>query len=453
MQESTYICQRCHENIKWVHELHQKSEIYYAKGHKYAEVKDLTKAMKYLSKAVALNKYHIEARNLLGVVQFEVGNIGEAIKCWILSTALSKEDNRAYDYLERLQKRPKTLESYKEATNLYNRSIKYLEKGNEDMAMIRLKKAINLNDHFLEARNLLTACYISQKQYTRAIEQISYTLQVDSSNLKALKYLKEVKLEQIDQSQEKPIIHTKGIRQPVHKNQYKPHKVINRGNILATAILYFAIGGVCMLGVQIALVMPNKTAALENEIRELSGDKQQLEDQLEVLTVESSEKIIELEQKARKQEQYNEELQKTSNKLKQQQKLTMAREYANSREWSKAAEELYNISEEVLEQEEQIEYTKLKESVYPRAVDELYNLGYSFYQADKPIEAKTEFEKALMYYPASEKAGRSLYYMGEIEEKSGNLAKAKKYYESVIGGYEGQKAYYWAKDRLKDLAE
>lgn len=453
VQESTYVCQQCHENIKWVYELYQKSELYYAKGHECANLKDLTKAIKYLSKAVELNKYHIDARNLLGVVQFEVGNTGEAIKCWVLSSAVSKEENRAYDYLEKVQKHPKKLENYKEAINLYNRSLKYLEKDNEDIAVIRLRKAIHLNPRFLEARNLLAACYISQKQYTRAMEQVSYVLQVDRNNLKALKYLKEVKLEEIDESQEQPIINTKQIKQPQQKNQYRPHKAINKGHLLVTAILYFAIGGVCMLGVQMALVMPNKTASLESEIKRLSGNKEQLEKQLEILQTESSERILALEEQSQKQQQHNEELQKTSNKLKQQQKLSVAKKYADNREWDKAAEELYNISVEVLEEEQKIEYNNLKAMVFPKAVDALYNKGYSFYQAGKNIEAKTEFEKAVLYYPEGEKSGRALYYMGEIEEKNGNIVKAKQYYESVMSGYQGQKAYYWAENRLKGLAE
>lgn len=453
VQESTYICEQCRENIKWVYDLSQRSETYYAKGYERASAKDLTEAVKYLSKAIAINKYHIEARNLLGIVQFEVGNIGEAIKCWVLSTALTQEENRAYEYLERLQKQPKILENYKEAINIYNRSIKYLEKGNEDIGVIRLKKAIHLNPHFLEARNLLAACYISQKQYTRAMEQITYVLQVDDNNIKALRYLKEAKLEGCDLSQEQPIINTKHIRQPLHKNYYKPHKAINKSHLLATAILYFAIGGVCMLGVQVALVMPNKTAALETQIKELHGDKEQLEKQLDVLTTESNETIIALEEQAQKQQQYNEELQKTSNKLKQEQKLILAKKYSDEREWGKAAQELYNISVEDLEEERKVEYNNLKEAVYPKAVSELFNQGYEFYQAGKYIEAKTEFEKVVLYSPESERAGRALYYMGEIEEKNSNIAKAIQYYENVLKGYEGQNAYYWAKNRLKDLAE
>ena len=99
--------------------------------------------------------------------------------------------------MNRLQKMPKRLEAYKDSLTLYNRALRYLEKKNDDMAVIRLKKAINLNPNFLEARNLLALCYIYQKQEHKALAQLRHVLKKDTTNKKALYYLGKIESDKL----------------------------------------------------------------------------------------------------------------------------------------------------------------------------------------------------------------------------------------------------------------
>lgn len=451
ISEATKVCSDCHTNIKWVYDIYYKSEVYYTKGYVCTTKGNLTEAKKYLERAVELNKRQIEARNLLGIIEFEYGNVAEALKHWQISALVQGSKNKALEYIQQLRNEPKEFQKYKEANELYNSALKYISQNSEDIAVIALKKATRLNPKFIEARNLLALCFIRQRQYPKAMEQISYVLKVDQYNNKALSYLKIIKLDEMKLDLSKEPSHYV----PIRTNCDKPQKVLNRGHLLFTAILYFSIGMVCMLGVQIGLILPNKTAGLESQIYVLEGEKKSLEEDLKVLKQESNDKILALQGAIEKQKKYTDELQRNTNKLRQEQKLATAKEYANAKDWIKAADELYNIALEELEQRSQDEYTALKENIYPKATNELYNKGYSFYRIGNNIEALSMFEKAVLYGRGigDIATGKSLYYMGEIEEKNDNMSKAKQYYEEVIENYKGHSSYYWAQNRLKNLPE
>ena len=49
------------------------SNSFYNTGLELARIRDLTGAVQYLQKCLNLNKYHIEARNLLGLIYYEIG--------------------------------------------------------------------------------------------------------------------------------------------------------------------------------------------------------------------------------------------------------------------------------------------------------------------------------------------------------------------------------------------
>ena len=56
---------------------------------------------------------------------------------------------------------------------LYNKAIEDLGSGSEDMAIIKLRKAVSMNPHFNEALNLLGVCYAFVGERERAAESFS----------------------------------------------------------------------------------------------------------------------------------------------------------------------------------------------------------------------------------------------------------------------------------------
>ena len=64
------------------------SNSFYNAGLERAKRRDLTGAVEYLKKCLNLNKYHIDARNLLGLIYYEMGEVSEALVQWVISMNL-----------------------------------------------------------------------------------------------------------------------------------------------------------------------------------------------------------------------------------------------------------------------------------------------------------------------------------------------------------------------------
>lgn len=70
------------------------SNSFYNAGLERAKRRDLTGAVEYLKKCLNLNKYHIDARNLLGLIYYEMGEVSEALVQWVISMNFKEQDNR-----------------------------------------------------------------------------------------------------------------------------------------------------------------------------------------------------------------------------------------------------------------------------------------------------------------------------------------------------------------------
>jgi tetratricopeptide (TPR) repeat protein len=75
---------------------------------------------------------------------------------------------------------------------MYNNALTYLKQKSDDLAIIQLKKAIEINPKFIDALNLLTLCYLIQQEKDRASQLIDKVLTIDSQNPVALNYYSEL---------------------------------------------------------------------------------------------------------------------------------------------------------------------------------------------------------------------------------------------------------------------
>jgi tetratricopeptide (TPR) repeat protein len=149
---------------------------------------DLCRGIQALTKSVAINKNNVPSRNLLGLALFEVGHVGEAIKHWVISQSLLQEDNAAVKYLDTTSKNARQLEKLNDATDMYNQALSHIKQKSEDLAIIQLKKAIDINPKFVDAGNLLTLCYMITNDKTLANSTVEKVLAVDALNSIALNY-------------------------------------------------------------------------------------------------------------------------------------------------------------------------------------------------------------------------------------------------------------------------
>ena len=165
------------------------SDKLYNKGLSKLNNGDLSQGIELLTRSVSVNKNNVPARNLLGLALFEIGYVGDALKHWVISQSLLKENNPANQYVEEARNNSRALEALNDAVAKYNQALTYIKQKSDDLAIIQLKRAVELNPRFVDALNLLTLCHLIQNDREKAAAAAERVLAVDIQNTVALNYL------------------------------------------------------------------------------------------------------------------------------------------------------------------------------------------------------------------------------------------------------------------------
>ncbi len=263
--------------------LEQISNGYYNLGLSLAKERNLSSALNALSISLGLNKKNTDARNLYGLIQFEMGEETKALISWVISININPINNPAQNYLQKLRNKSAYLEKSQDAISKYNKAISQIKTVNYDMARITLKQAVDIRPHFVKAMLALALLDIREGKSSEAKKLLDNVLAIDRFNTKAITYLEEMKpLTEKNARKEKLSV----IGSPVKKE--KPVENTNNGmpvteiyknySGMFTAI-NVGIGLIVGACAMVFLYMPTMKVALNNahnkEIVEIS---QQLND-------------------------------------------------------------------------------------------------------------------------------------------------------------------------------
>lgn len=168
------------------------SNLYYNDGLEKATVRDLTGAVTSLRQSLKFNKNNIDARNLLGLVYFEMGEVVAALSEWVISKNMRPQKNVADDYIEMVQSNASRLESINSTIKKYNQALVYCNQDSKDLAIIQLKKVLSLNPKFVRAHQLLALLYIDSEQWEKAKRELVKCCNIDTNNTMTRRYMKIV---------------------------------------------------------------------------------------------------------------------------------------------------------------------------------------------------------------------------------------------------------------------
>ena len=152
--------------------------------------RDLYGATILLKKALVFNSKNINARNLLGLIFYEEGQITEAVVQWLISKDLFKNEiNPANEYITRVQNDDDTEKLFK-SVKLYNSAVEdinpdrkaYIEQNRKDNAMLKLFKAVEYNDHNVKAMMLLSVILLSIGNHIKAGAYLLKCQKIDNGN-------------------------------------------------------------------------------------------------------------------------------------------------------------------------------------------------------------------------------------------------------------------------------
>ncbi|MDO5701865.1 MAG: tetratricopeptide repeat protein, partial [Lachnospiraceae bacterium] len=191
LTESAY-CPKCGCDVSVQKQAIVLSGLYYNQGLEKAQVRDLSGAIDQLKRSLKFNKLNIPARNLLGLVYFETGEVVAALAEWVISKNIQPEDNIAAEYIRNLQQDANRLDVINQTVKKYNLALRNCFEGNEDVALIQLKKILAQNPKLIKGYHLLALLYIRRGEYEKARKLLKKAIRIDKTNTTTLRFLREV---------------------------------------------------------------------------------------------------------------------------------------------------------------------------------------------------------------------------------------------------------------------
>lgn len=429
-------CTNCGADVARYKRIMSTANLYYNDALERASVRDLSGAIENLRQCLKLNKNHVEARNLLGLVYFEMGEAVAAMSEWVISKNLRPTKNIADDYLNMMQNDPSTLESISQTIKKFNQALAYCYQDSLDLAVIQLKKVISMNPKFVQAHQLLALLYIRAEKWSDAKRELEKCRRVDVNNTITLRYLQEVDsmLEVESESgmgnRKKSVDTVKYLRgnetiiQPLNERDSKGMATL--GNIVVGIII--GLAAACFL------ILPAQVQSAKQGIDE---ELKTVNEEMDVKTA----KIAELEQDIKTLTSEKEKLQAElvgytgeDGKLSALDNLLYAAYLymMDSTDTSSVAGYLDLIDEDmVITAGEAFEnvYNYLRSAVGTSVGKSYYDTGMEAYQNESYEEAIDYLSKAFTYDNTN---GEALYNLGNAYRKAGDTANAIATYQQVI---------------------
>lgn len=185
-------CPRCGCNVLIQKKVEYLSKLYYNQGLEKASIRDLSGAISCLKQSLTYNKANIQARNLLGLVYFETGEVVAALSEWVISKNLQPSRNLASEYINKLQANSNKLEAINETIKKYNHALALCREDHEDMAAIQLRKILTQNPKLIKGYHLLALIQMKNQEWNKARRILKKAAKIDKTNTTTLRFLREI---------------------------------------------------------------------------------------------------------------------------------------------------------------------------------------------------------------------------------------------------------------------
>ena len=422
-----------------------RSNYLYNEGLKKAKVRDLSGAVICLRESLSLNRKNTNARNLLGLVYFEMGEVVQALAQWIISRNNdTSKDNPALYYMDKIKSNQGKLEAIDQTLHKYNQALQYTYQGSYDLAIIQLKKVLSINERLIPAYQLLALIYFQTEEYEKSRRTIIRGLRIDRNNTKLLEYLAEVDeiLAQIDaQSQDgkkknvtKPgrevMSYESGmdtIIQPVHEKERSGFSSISNiiiGIIVGVAACYF-------------LILPAK---IEKKTTEFDEKYIEVSDKLSEEQALHNQDLAMLDEITIQRDELKKELARalgTDGNLRPEDYLIKAA--AGHIGGSLSSEEVMELLENIKvedKNDKSDDFKTLYDLLIGNASPEVIN---SYVEAAKTAMKSNDYEEAIAQYEKAYELDVSnsdiLMSLAHAYRQNGNIEKANELYRKIVSDF------------------
>ena len=188
------VCPNCGVDLRMYRKFVGISNYLYNTALAKAKERDLSGAISDLRLSLQYNKVNTNARNLLGLIYYEMGEGVAAVREWLISKGYQNEENRASEYLEKTKKDPAEKERINQLARKYNQVVAYCRQDSLDLAVIQLKKILNGNASFVRGWQLLALIYIKNGELEQARKALRKAEAIDAGSPLTARYHKEISL-------------------------------------------------------------------------------------------------------------------------------------------------------------------------------------------------------------------------------------------------------------------
>lgn len=292
-------CNSCGADVVVYKKIVRLSNAYYNMGLAKARIRDLTGAADLLRRSVRFDRKNTNARNLLGLVYFEMGEAVQAFSEWVISKNIQPEKNVADDYMKRLQSNPVRLDTINQTIKKYNIALGYAKQDSDDLAIIQLKKVLSTNQNLIKGHLLLSLLYMKKGEWEKARKILNKVLKIDTNNPLAKKYMAEIvsrtETKSIDTLKEKKkpafIDYDKEQTEKELRNGYdisipKTRTVYRESNAGMMTVINVIIGIVIGVSMTFFLLIPAKEKKINDDHNK---DVLKLNQQIEALNAKNKE--------------------------------------------------------------------------------------------------------------------------------------------------------------------
>ena len=429
-------CEVCGQDISAYERLWRISNVFYNKGLERARVRDLSGAVVMLKKSLEINKENTDARNLLGLVYFEMGEVVAALSEWVISQNFQPQNNAADYFLKKVQTDKVEFDGMNQTIKKFNLALQNAKRQDDDLAILQLKRVISQNPKFIRALLLLALIYLKNCEYEKARRCLVRVQKIDVGNITALRYLDEIRIN-TQQGGQNSAENNKEFEDMSISSPIMPVSTYREEKPNFMAFITFFLGILIGVAVIYYMAVPNIRKSIMEEYNQKERDYSAVVSakDVEISSLESNIRILEtriedLERTLRREDGYTLTDYEPLIKL-----LYSYQEYLKIVEPS--LEETEGLTEAVIaldmtqitDMASNALYKQMKKDMEQKTGAQYTALGMEYYAAGNSEKALTVFEKAYTYVPNEPEV---LFHLARLYHGLGDLEQAKALYEILI---------------------